>query len=161
MAPNNKIITINQFKKLGLQDKDKKVVFTNGCFDVIHYGHAQYLYNASELGDILVIGLNSDDSVKRLKGDDRPINNVDARAYLLSSFYFVDYVIIFDEDTPYNLINNVKPNVLVKGGDYKIDNIVGADIVKELGGDVVVLPFVEGYSSTNIIKKMNFTHGKK
>ncbi|MGI6718238.1 MAG: D-glycero-beta-D-manno-heptose 1-phosphate adenylyltransferase [Bacteroidales bacterium] len=159
MAPDKKIITPNQFKNLDLQDKKK--VFTNGCFDVIHYGHAKYLYDASKLGDILIIGLNSDNSVKRLKGNDRPINNVDARSYLLASFYFVDYVIIFEEDTPFDLINIVKPNVLVKGGDYKIDNIVGGDVVKKLGGEVIVLPFVDGFSSTKIINQINSTYGKK
>lgn len=159
MAPDKKIITPNQFKNLDLQDKKK--VFTNGCFDVIHYGHAKYLYDASKLGDILIIGLNSDNSVKRLKGNDRPINNVDARSYLLASFYFVDYVIIFEEDTPFDLINIVKPNVLVKGGDYKIDNIVGGDVVKKLGGEVIALPFVDGFSSTKIINQINSTYGKK
>lgn len=132
----------------------KKVVFTNGCFDILHRGHLEYLQAAADLGDILVVGLNSDASVKRLKGENRPINNQNDRAFALASLVFVDAVIIFDEDTPLELIQRVKPNVLVKGGDYTVDSIVGADFVKGLGGDVQVIPFVDGYSTTHIIDKM-------
>lgn len=132
----------------------KKVVFTNGCFDILHRGHIEYLQAAADLGDILVVGLNSDASVKRLKGENRPINNQNDRAFALASLVFVDAVIIFDEDTPLELIQRVKPNVLVKGGDYSIGNIVGADFVKNIGGEVQVIPFVDGYSTTQIIEKM-------
>lgn len=132
----------------------KKVVFTNGCFDILHRGHLEYLQAAADLGDILIVGLNSDASVKRLKGEKRPINNQNDRAFALASLVFVDAVIIFDEDTPLELIQRVKPNVLVKGGDYSIGNIVGADFVKNIGGEVQVIPFVDGYSTTQIIEKM-------
>ena len=138
-----------EFRKNGLT-----IVFTNGCFDIIHSGHISYLTKAKELGDILIIGLNSDDSVRRLKGSERPINNESDRAVVLSALKPVDYVAFFTEDTPYNLISLLKPDVLVKGGDYSIENIVGADIVQNNGGKVVVIPFVEGKSTTNIIKKM-------
>lgn len=133
----------------------KSIVFTNGCFDILHFGHAYYLAKAKNLADILVIGLNSDASVKRLKGENRPINSELQRAFLLASFSFVDYVTIFDEDTPKQLIEIVKPDILVKGGDYKIDNIVGADFVLANGGKVTTIPFVEGLSTTNIINKIN------
>src|SRR5690606_34524896 len=126
----------------------------NGCFDILHRGHLEYLQAAADLGDILVVGLNSDASVKRLKGENRPINNQNDRAFALASLVFVDAVIIFDEDTPLELIQRVKPNVLVKGGDYSIGNIVGADFVKNIGGEVQVIPFVDGYSTTQIIEKM-------
>ena len=131
----------------------QKIVFTNGCFDVLHYGHVRYLAQARQLGDLLVVGLNSDASVRRLKGEGRPINPEQARAFVLAALEMVDYVCLFEEDTPYNLISAVQPDVLVKGGDYAIDNIVGGDIVKKRNGEVVVLPFVEGYSSTRIIEK--------
>lgn len=132
----------------------KKVVFTNGCFDILHRGHLEYLQSAADLGDILIIGLNSDDSVKRLKGNSRPINTQDDRAFALASLAFVDAVIIFDEDTPLELINRVKPNVLAKGGDYALENIVGADFVKNNGGQVEVISFVNGYSTTQLIEKL-------
>lgn len=132
----------------------KKVVFTNGCFDVLHRGHFDYLQAAADLGDILIVGLNSDASVKRLKGENRPLNNQDDRAMALASLVYVDAVIIFDEDTPLELITRVKPNVLTKGGDYTIDTIVGASYVKDLGGEVVVIPFTEGYSTSSILEKI-------
>lgn len=131
------------------------IVFTNGCFDILHLGHANYLAQARNLADILVVGLNSDASVKRLKGDNRPINSELQRAFLLASFFFVDYVTVFDEDTPKQLIEIVKPDILVKGGDYKLDDIVGADFVLANGGKVSTIPFVEGFSTTNIINKIN------
>ncbi|MBP1672495.1 MAG: rfaE bifunctional protein [Bacteroidetes bacterium] len=133
----------------------QKVVFTNGCFDVLHVGHVQYLAQAKSLGDLLIIGINSDHSVKRLKGEDRPINPENARALVLAALQFVDYVVLFEEDTPYNLIAQIVPDFLVKGGDYQIKDIVGADVVQNHGGQVITIPFVEGYSSSNIIKKMN------
>ncbi len=137
-----------------LRGKGQKIVFTNGCFDIIHSGHVQYLYKAKNFGDVLVVGLNSDDSVRRLKGDLRPINNQKDRAIVLSALEMVDYVCIFDEDTPLNLIKMVKPDYLVKGGDYKKDEIVGADFVESYGGNVEIIPFVEGKSTTKIIEKM-------
>lgn len=130
------------------------VVFTNGCFDVLHYGHVSYLTKARSLGSKLIIGLNSDSSVKKLKGESRPINNQKARAILLASFIFVDAVIIFDEETPENLIKMISPDILVKGGDYKFEDIVGADFITANGGSVKIIPFEEGYSSTNIIKNI-------
>ncbi len=135
--------------------KNYKKVFTNGCFDILHRGHIEYLIRASQLGDILIIGLNTDNSVKRLKGESRPINDQESRALILASFNFVNFVILFEEDTPLNLIKIVKPNILVKGGDYTPENIVGYDFVKSYGGKVTTLPYIEGYSTTNIIKKLN------
>ena len=134
--------------------KDDKIVFTNGCFDILHKGHIEYLANAASLGTKLVIGLNTDASVKRLKGDSRPVNDENARALLLASLVFVDKVILFDTDTPRDLIDFVQPDVLVKGGDYKPEEIVGYDIVKAKGGEIVTLDFVEGYSTTSLIEKM-------
>lgn len=138
-------------------NKDKKIVFTNGCFDIIHKGHVTYLSEAKKLGDLLVIGLNSDDSVKRLKGPDRPINNERDRQYVMSQLKPVDFVEIFTEDTPLSLILKVKPQVLVKGGDWKIEQIVGAKEVLANGGEVYSLNFVDGYSTTSIIKKIQDT----
>lgn len=150
-----KIVTRNDWEKLKNHFQSKKIVFTNGCFDILHLGHVHYLSAAKDLGDILVIGLNSDDSVKRLKGENRPINTQYARALLLAALQFVDFVIVFDEDTPLNLIQQITPHVLVKGGDYKIEDVVGADWVMAHGGKVEIVDFVEGYSSTNLIKKKN------
>lgn len=139
-------------KKLKLDNK--YIVFTNGCFDIIHKGHITYLYEAKKLGDILVVGLNSDSSIKKIKGEKRPILPEDERAYILSALEMVDFVVIFHEDTPYELINIVKPHVLVKGGDWNINNIVGKDIVESYGGKVLNIPFVEGKSTTNIIERI-------
>ena len=135
--------------------KDDKIVFTNGCFDILHKGHIEYLAKAASLGTKLVIGLNTDDSVKRLKGDSRPVNDENARALLLASLTFVDKVIFFNTDTPRDLIDFVQPDVLVKGGDYKPEEIVGYDIVKAKGGEVITIDFIEGYSTTATIEKMN------
>jgi len=132
----------------------KKIVFTNGCFDILHCGHITYLYEAKKLGDILIIGLNSDNSIKRIKGEKRPIVPQEERAFLLSALEMVDYVTIFDHDTPYELIQIIKPHVLVKGGDWLIDNIVGKDIVESYGGKILNIPFVEGKSTTNIIERI-------
>ena len=149
----NKIVTVEEWRELRSREAAMKVVFTNGCFDVLHRGHACYLAQARELGDCLVVGLNSDSSVKRLKGESRPVNCENDRALLLASLEAVDYVIVFEEDTPLELIKAVMPDVLVKGGDYTIDNIVGADVVVKNGGSVLTIPFVEGYSSTKVISK--------
>ena len=134
--------------------KNDKIVFTNGCFDILHKGHIEYLVKAASLGTKLIIGLNTDNSVKRLKGESRPVNDEKARALLLASLVFVDEVILFDTDTPYDLINKIQPDVLVKGGDYKPEDIVGYDIVKTKGGEVVTLDFIEGYSTTSVIERM-------
>ena len=134
--------------------KNDKIVFTNGCFDILHKGHIEYLAKAASLGTKLIIGLNTDNSVKRLKGASRPVNDEKARALLLASLVFVDEVILFDTDTPYDLINKIQPDVLVKGGDYKPEDIVGYDIVKAKGGEVVTLAFIEGYSTTSVIERM-------
>ena len=132
----------------------KKIVFTNGCFDLIHSGHVSYLNESKKQGDLLIVGLNSDDSVRRLKGPKRPINNQSDRALVLDNLKSVDFVTIFDEDTPYNLIELLKPDVLTKGGDYTIDNVVGADIVMANFGKIVIINLVEGKSTTSIINKM-------
>lgn len=133
---------------------DKKIVFTNGVFDLLHAGHIQSLTAAASEGDFLIVGLNSDSSVKRLKGDSRPLNDQDSRALLLASLIMIDAVVIFDDDTPLNLINVVKPDVLVKGGDYTIDQIVGAKEVMTSGGRVVINPILEGFSTTGLIEQM-------
>ena len=133
------------------------MVFTNGCFDIIHKGHVAYLVEAKKLGDLLVIGLNSDASVKRLKGPERPINNELDRQYVMSQLKPVDFVEIFTEDTPLNLILKIMPKILVKGGDWKIDQIIGGKEVVEAGGEVFSLNFVDGYSTTSIIHKIQAT----
>lgn len=155
-TPAEKILTmaelspaLNNWKAAG-----QKIVFTNGCFDLLHAGHVAYLSEAASLGDILIIGLNADDSVKRLKGPERPVNDETTRAMLLASMYFIDAVVLFNEDTPLELIKTVLPAVLVKGGDYSIENIVGAKETIANGGKVEVLTFLPGYSSTAIIEKI-------
>ena len=152
----SKIMTADE---LANQVKDwrssgKKIVFTNGCFDVLHRGHIEYLAQASDMGDILIIGLNTDNSVKRLKGESRPVNDQHARSLLLAALSFVDAVTLFDEDTPFNLIKTIMPDILVKGGDYKKEDIVGHDIVKANGGKVITIPLTEGYSTTGMIERM-------
>lgn len=139
--------------------KDKKLVFTNGCFDVLHLGHIDYLSKAAELGDILIIGLNTDASVSAIKGPDRPVNTQHARAALLASLFFVDAVVLFDEQTPLSLITSVQPDVLVKGSDYREKDIVGYDLVIAKDGKVIVIDLLESYSTTNIIQKMTSIHG--
>lgn len=135
--------------------KQEKVVFTNGCFDILHRGHVEYLIQASERGDQLIVGLNSDASVKKQnKGSGRPIQDQNSRAMILASLHCVDAVVIFDEETPYSLIELIKPNVLVKGGDWDKSKIVGADVVGQIGGVVEVIPFLEGYSTTSIEQKI-------
>jgi len=134
--------------------KDKTVVFTNGCFDIIHRGHIEYLALAANEGDLLIIGLNSDSSVKRIKGNNRPIQDEYSRALALASLNFVTAVILFDEDTPYNLIDFIKPDILVKGSDYKPEDIVGNDIVLPNGGKIVTIDYINGYSTTNIINQI-------
>ncbi len=139
------------------QTKNEKVVFTNGCFDLLHLGHVDYLEKARGLGDRLVIGLNTDDSVSRFKGPDRPLQDQNSRARVLAALQFVDLVVFFNEDTPLNLISELVPDVLVKGSDYLAENIVGADVVKRAGGKVETIEFVPGYSTSRIVEKIKRT----
>jgi len=132
--------------------EDLQIVFTNGCFDILHRGHVHYLNEASKLGDKLVVGLNSDSSVKRLKGEGRPVKNELNRSEVLAALRSVDLVIIFEEDTPLNIIKKVLPNILVKGGDWSLENIIGAEFVLNNGGEVKTLSFIEGESSTALIQ---------
>jgi D-beta-D-heptose 7-phosphate kinase/D-beta-D-heptose 1-phosphate adenosyltransferase len=133
--------------------KKHRLVFTNGCFDLLHRGHVYYLSHARELGDLLVVGLNSDASVSRLKGPGRPVNTEQSRAVVLGALTAVDHIIIFSEDTPIELIRSLKPHVLVKGGDYQMEEIVGYREVVSWGGEVVTIPLLEGFSTTSILKK--------
>lgn len=146
----NEIDILTEVKKL--KSEKKRIVFTNGCFDILHKGHVAYLQAAKSLGDILIVGMNTDDSVKRLKGSERPVNSLEDRAFVLSSLRSVDYVVPFDEDTPLSLIESIMPDILVKGGDYTIDTIIGAKEVIAHGGAVEIIPFVEGKSTTSIIE---------
>lgn len=149
---NEAKIRIDTWKSEG-----KKVVFTNGCFDLIHLGHVDYLEKARNLGDKLVIGLNSDDSVSRFKGPERPLQDQNSRARVLAAMQFVDLVVFFNEDTPLALISELVPDILVKGSDYLTENIVGADVVKKAGGVVKTIDFVPGYSTTRIVEKIKRT----
>lgn len=154
---NNKLLDGDKLTKW-LEDcrkNGKKIVFTNGCFDILHRGHVEYLSKAAAFGDVMVIGLNTDASVKRLKGPSRPVNDEYARAFVLAGLEFVSAVVLFDEDTPYDLIKKVQPDFLVKGSDYKPENIVGYDIVTAKGGKVVAVDLVEGFSTTKTIEKMS------
>ncbi|MFC2103767.1 D-glycero-beta-D-manno-heptose 1-phosphate adenylyltransferase [Bacteroidota bacterium] len=152
----SKIVDINNIEPLLTywNLKNQKIVFTNGCFDILHRGHIEYLAQAANHGDVLVIGLNTDNSVRRIKGNLRPVQDEYARAILLASLSFVSAVVLFNEDTPYNLIKRIQPDILIKGSDYKIQDIVGYDIVSAKGGDVVAIEFIEGYSTTAIIEKL-------
>ncbi len=152
----SKIQTFEQISSTVMEwrRQDLEIVFTNGCFDLLHYGHIHYLAQARGMGDRLIVGLNSAASVKRLKGAHRPINDEQTRQYLLASIQFVDAIVVFEEDTPYNLITIVKPDVLVKGGDWQPHQIVGSDIVQDKGGKVLSLPYINGYSTTAIEKKI-------
>lgn len=152
------VTSIEQFKSL---TKNKSVVFTNGCFDILHIGHLRYLEAAKKLGDVLVIGLNSDESVKRLKGPARPICDESERQEMLLGLKPVDFVFLFEEDTPENLIKKIKPNFLCKGGDWKKSSIVGADFVESYGGQVLSLNFEAGHSTTDIIDRVIKTDKKQ
>ena len=143
------ILQLNRWRLLG-----KKIVFTNGVFDILHQGHIASLSEAASYGHILIVGVNADASVKRLKGETRPINSEQSRALLLASLVMIDAVLIFEEDTPLHLITNILPDVLVKGGDYTVEQIVGAKEVIANGGEVKIAPIVEGFSTTSIIEKM-------
>jgi rfaE bifunctional protein nucleotidyltransferase chain/domain len=138
-----------------LRGRGKKIVFTNGCFDILHPGHVDYLSQARDLGDFLVLGLNTDSSVRQLnKAPNRPINNEKTRAMVLAGLASIDAIVLFDEATPYELISYLKPDVLVKGDDYAVEDIVGYDVVKANGGKVITIPFLQGYSTTNLIRKI-------
>ena len=151
-----KIKTLEQAKEEldNLKEKGKKIVFTNGCFDILHIGHARYLYMARDLGDFLIVAVNSDRSVKALKGPDRPVIKENERAEMLAALGCVDMTVIFDEDTPYEVIKELVPDLLVKGGDWKEEDIVGSDIVRAAGGEVKSITFVDGSSTTNIINRI-------
>lgn len=152
----NKILDDNSLEeRLNFwRSEGKTIVFSNGCFDILHRGHVEYLSKAADLGDKLIIGLNTDASVKKLKGPSRPVNDEKSRAILLSALEFVDTVVFFEEDTPYNLIKRVQPDVLVKGKDYKAEDIVGYDIVTAKGGKVETIELVDGFSTTKILEKI-------
>lgn len=154
---SEKLVTKDKLKTL-LQEwntQNQKIVFTNGCFDILHRGHVEYLSHARDLGDKLILGLNTDASVKRLgKSPERPINSEETRATILAGLECVDAIILFNEDTPYELINFVQPDVLVKGNDYKAENIVGYDIVTAKGGRVITIQLVDGFSTTKLIEKL-------
>lgn len=151
-----KVYTTNTLKSqlTEWRKNDQKIVFTNGCFDLLHLGHVDYLAKARDLGHKLIIGLNTDASVSRIKGPSRPVKDQNSRAIILAAMQFVDAVIFFDEETPINLITWVQPDVLLKGGDYTLEGIVGHDIVLAKGGEVKTIPFVEGYSSSKLIAKI-------
>ena len=153
---NSKIFSLDDLKNQvnAWKQAGEEVVFTNGCFDIIHRGHIEVLAQTADLGDRLIIGLNSDSSIQKLKGEDRPIIEEQSRAILLASLEFVDAVVIFSEDTPLKLISALLPDVLAKGGDYEIETIVGHEIVQQNGGKVKLVPFVDGFSSTTIIDKI-------
>lgn len=152
----DKIMDVKTLTNLveGWRIKGQKIVFTNGCFDILHHGHVTLLLQAAELGNRLVLGINTDSSVKKLKGDSRPINDEASRALLLAAQLYVDAVVLFDEDTPLELIEALKPDVLVKGGDYTPETVVGSDFVQHYGGETVIIPLVAGFSTTGLIEKM-------
>jgi rfaE bifunctional protein nucleotidyltransferase chain/domain len=155
-ALNHKILEIKtlkqQIKRWRLHSQ--KIVFTNGCFDILHCGHIKIITEAASLGDKLIVAINTDASVKRLKGEERPINDEKSRAIVLSALQYVDAIILFDEDTPLELIQDTTPDVLVKGGDYTIDTVVGAKHVMKNGGEVVIIPTETGFATTNVINKI-------
>ncbi|MGD9486825.1 MAG: D-glycero-beta-D-manno-heptose 1-phosphate adenylyltransferase [Calditrichaceae bacterium] len=152
IIPSNEITELIQKFR---EEKNYSIAFTNGCFDILHRGHVVYLEKAKEYASILIVGLNSDDSVRRLKGEGRPLMSEEDRAFILSRLESVDIVCIFEEDTPYELIKKIHPDILVKGGDYRVEDIVGRDIVEESGGKVLTIPLVPGRSTTSIVNKAN------
>ena len=155
MVQTGKVLPLGELlKEIEPLRGKKRIVFTNGCFDILHAGHVHYLNECKKLGDILVVGINSDESVRRLKGSKRPIVPLEMRAYVLANLKAVDYVVPFEEDTPYNLIRAIKPDVLVKGGDWDIDRIVGKDIVESYGGKVLTIPFRFDVSTSKLIEEI-------
>ena len=153
---NDKIISLEALKLRveNWKSSSEKIVFTNGCFDILHRGHIDVLAKTADLGDKLIIGLNSDSSIRKLKEENRPIVDEKSRALLLAAFSFVDAIVLFSEQTPINLITDIRPDILAKGGDYKIEEIVGYEVVQQNGGEVITIPLTEGFSSTNIIDKI-------
>lgn len=150
ITTDNLVLKVSQWKK-----NKMKVAFTNGCFDILHLGHLEILTKSKEFGDRLIVAVNSDESVRKLKGKERPINDFQTRSNILASFSFVDYVVEFSDDTPKKLIQIIKPDFLIKGGDYKKKDIVGNDIVSSYGGETIIIPLIDGLSSTNTINKLN------
>jgi D-beta-D-heptose 7-phosphate kinase/D-beta-D-heptose 1-phosphate adenosyltransferase len=150
ITTDNLVLKVSQWKK-----NKMKVAFTNGCFDILHLGHLEILTKSKEFGDRLIVAVNSDESVRKLKGKERPINDFQTRSNMLASFSFVDYVVEFSDDTPKKLIQIIKPDFLIKGGDYKKKDIVGNDIVSSYGGETIIIPLIDGLSSTNTINKIN------
>ena len=150
ITTDNLALKVSQWKK-----NKMKVAFTNGCFDILHLGHLEILTKSKEFGDRLIVAVNSDESVRKLKGEERPINDFQTRSNMLASFSFVDYVVEFSDDTPKKLIQIIKPDFLIKGGDYKKKNIVGNDIVSSYGGETIIIPLIDGLSTTNTINKLN------
>ncbi len=153
---NKKIFTVDKLSPIicDLKKQEKRVVFTNGCFDLIHTGHTRYLREAKSVGDCLIVAVNSDQSVSSLKGHRRPVIPLDERMEVLAGFYFVDFVVAFEELDPYNLISKLKPNVLIKGGDWSVDRIIGKDLVEAGGGEVFTIPEIPGSSTTSIINRI-------
>ena len=150
ITTDNLVLKVSQWKK-----NKMKVAFTNGCFDILHLGHLEILTKSKEFGDRLIVAVNSDESVRKLKGKERPINDFQTRSNMLASFSFVDYVVEFSDDTPKKLIQIIKPDFLIKGGDYKKKDIVGNDIVSSYGGETIIIPLIDGLSSTNTINKLD------
>ncbi len=152
-----KVATLKELLRIrkDLKNSRKKVVFTNGCFDILHRGHVEYLANAKALGDVLIVGVNSDASVKRIKGDGRPIVDVEDRTHVLAALASVDYVCVFDEDTPYNIISQLVPDILVKGADWPLEKVVGRDVVEAAGGSVKTIEFLPHRSTSRIIEKIS------
>ncbi len=152
----NKIVTLTQLRdKIGsLKRSDKKIGFTNGCFDILHPGHIIYLEKAKDICDILIVGINSDSSIKKIKGKNRPIMKEEARLLIVAALESVDYVIKFNQKTPLNLIKSIKPDLLIKGGDWREEDIVGSDYIKSIGGKVKIIPYIKGYSTTSLIKSI-------
>ncbi|MFN5319426.1 MAG: D-glycero-beta-D-manno-heptose 1-phosphate adenylyltransferase [Bacteroidia bacterium] len=156
IAPEQKMLSSEALLAFCLKARNdaKTIAFTNGCFDILHRGHLEYLLKASQLADYLIVGLNSDASVRRLKGPERPLNEEHDRAFALACLNFTDSIVVFEEDTPLRLIETIIPDVLIKGGDYTLDSIVGAKETLARGGKVEIIPFSMGYSTTGIIKKI-------
>jgi rfaE bifunctional protein nucleotidyltransferase chain/domain len=156
-----KILPANKFYKTveTLKKAGKSIVFTNGCFDILHRGHITYLSKAADLGDVLFVGLNSDESVRRIKGKNRPVQDQYTRSMAVASLFYVDFVALFDEDTPYELIREVRPDILVKGGEYNLSEIVGYDLVTKSGGRVLTIPMVKGFSTTSLINRLSERDG--
>ena len=152
----SKIYTLDQLidKVSNWKDQNKKIVFTNGCFDLIHLGHVEVLARSSDLGDRLIVAINSDESIIKIKGTNRPIIEEESRVKQIAALDFVDAVILFNQDTPINIISSITPNVITKGGDYKISDVVGYEIVQENNGEVVIIPLTQGYSTTSILDKI-------